>query len=273
MYKHTRLILSAAALAVVAGCATTPKEEPPVVEAAGAPSAPPPQPAGPSPEELAARAAAEEAIAAARERIEEARRLGALWRDSEAKLKAAEEAFAGGDYARAKRLAEQAGREAELAINQHYLERARPLIEEGQALRGRMTEAEAARLSQAEQAYQAKEGRRAFELISPLVSAVRGREPEIYVVRPGDNLWDIAERGAIYGNPYLWPLLFRANQDQIEDADLIYPGQRLRVDRNATPEEIQGAIEHAKNRGPWALGVVEESDIEYLRAWPLLRIE
>ncbi len=273
MDNNNRLMLTAAVAALLAGCASTPKEQPPTVEAAPAPAAAPAQPAGPSPEELAARAEAQAAIERAREKIAEARELGALWRDSEAKLSAAEEAFAAGDYARAKRLAEQAAREAELAINQHYLEKARPLIEEGQALRGRMTPEEAGRLSQAEQAYQAKEGQRAYELIAPLVTAVRGRLPEEYVVQPGDNLWDIAQRGQIYDNPFMWPLLYRANQDQIEDADLIYPGQRLRVDREATPEEIEAAIEHAKTRGPWQLGVVEESDLEYLRQWPLLRVE
>ncbi len=267
--NNMRLLMAAAVLTVVAGCASTPKEQPPTVEVT--PTAA--QPSGPSPEELAARAEAQEAIQAAREKIREARELGVPVGEAEAKLQAAEEAFAAGDYGRAKQLAEEARHAAEATINQYYLNKARPLIEEAQGLRGRMTPGEAARLSEAEQAYQAGRGKRAYELIAPLVTAVKARQPEVYVVQPGDNLWDIAASGKIYDDPYLWPLLYRANQDQIVDADLIYPGQRLRVDRNATPEEIQGAIEHAKTRGPWQLGVVEENDREYLRRWPLLRVE
>lgn len=48
-----------------------------------------------------------------------------------------------------------------------------------------------------------------------------------YVVKKGDCLWYIAGYPEIYGNPLRWPLLFKANQDQITDPDLIYPGQVL----------------------------------------------
>lgn len=40
-----------------------------------------------------------------------------------------------------------------------------------------------------------------------------------------DCLWRIAEYKFIYGNPYLWPKIYRANKSQIKNPDLIYPGQ------------------------------------------------
>ena len=46
-----------------------------------------------------------------------------------------------------------------------------------------------------------------------------------YTVKKGDCLWYIAGYPEIYGNPLKWPLIFQANQDQIQDPDLIYPGQ------------------------------------------------
>ena len=61
-----------------------------------------------------------------------------------------------------------------------------------------------------------------------------------------------------------WPLLFKRNRAEIEDADLIYPGQVLHIDRDANEHQIQQAIEHAKTRGAWSLGVTEASDLEYL---------
>jgi len=85
-----------------------------------------------------------------------------------------------------------------------------------------------------------------------------------YTVMSGDNLWNISAKGDIYANPYQWPLIYKANRSQIKDADLIYSGQVLDIDRNASSSDVDAAIEHAKTRGAWSLGVVEDSDTAYL---------
>lgn len=87
---------------------------------------------------------------------------------------------------------------------------------------------------------------------------------ETYTVVRGDHLWGIAGQSRIYGNPYQWPLLYKANADTIEDADLIKPGQVLNVARGQSQSEIDTAIHHAKTRGAWSLGVTEASDKAYL---------
>jgi nucleoid-associated protein YgaU len=87
---------------------------------------------------------------------------------------------------------------------------------------------------------------------------------DAYRVVSGDNLWDISKKPSIYADPYRWPLIYKANQDKINDADLIYPGQVLTITRGNTPLEIDAAIEHARTRGAWTLGVVEQSDRDYL---------
>jgi len=46
-----------------------------------------------------------------------------------------------------------------------------------------------------------------------------------YTVKKGDCLWYIAGYPEHYGNPLKWPLVYKANSDQILDPDLIYPGQ------------------------------------------------
>jgi len=46
-----------------------------------------------------------------------------------------------------------------------------------------------------------------------------------YTVKKGDCLWYIAGYPEHYGNPLKWPLVYKANSDQIQDPDLIYPGQ------------------------------------------------
>ncbi|HLZ72573.1 MAG TPA: LysM peptidoglycan-binding domain-containing protein [Dehalococcoidia bacterium] len=49
----------------------------------------------------------------------------------------------------------------------------------------------------------------------------------VYVVRPGDCLWAIAQR--YYGDGSLWPLLYAANADKVYNPNLIYPGEVLRL--------------------------------------------
>ncbi|NQS89849.1 LysM peptidoglycan-binding domain-containing protein [Patescibacteria group bacterium] len=49
----------------------------------------------------------------------------------------------------------------------------------------------------------------------------------IYEVRRGDSLWRISKYRNIYNDPYQWEKIFKANQDKIENPNLIYPGQEL----------------------------------------------
>lgn len=85
-----------------------------------------------------------------------------------------------------------------------------------------------------------------------------------YQVVQGDNLWDISAKPEVYSNPYQWPLIYKANKSQIKDADLIYPGQNLAIDKSASASDIDAAVNHAKTRGSWSIGSVESSDSAYL---------
>lgn len=85
-----------------------------------------------------------------------------------------------------------------------------------------------------------------------------------YAVVSGDTLWGISAKSSIYGNPYQWPLIFKANRSLIKDADLIFPGQNFTIRRDAAAAEIDAAVNHARTRGAWSLGVVEASDEAYL---------
>ena len=84
-----------------------------------------------------------------------------------------------------------------------------------------------------------------------------------YLVVTGDNLWDIAGQDSVYGNPYQWPLIYKANSGQIKDADLIYAGQTFDIPK-ASDAEAAAAVEHAKTRGAWTVGETEASDLDYL---------
>lgn len=85
-----------------------------------------------------------------------------------------------------------------------------------------------------------------------------------YTVVAGDNLWNIAGKSSVYGDPYQWPLIFKANKGQINDADLIYPNQVFDIESSPSSSDVNAAINHAKTRGAWSVGSVEASDSAYL---------
>lgn len=92
----------------------------------------------------------------------------------------------------------------------------------------------------------------------------KSMQADSYTVVSGDTLWGISARSDIYGNPYQWPLIYKANRSQIKDADLIFPGQSLSIQRDASDADINAAVRHARTRGAWSIGVVEASDEAYL---------
>lgn len=63
-----------------------------------------------------------------------------------------------------------------------------------------------------------------------------------YQVKRGDTLWDISR--AHIEDPFQWPLIWRENQ-KINDPDLIYPGQWIRI-----PVRVLGPAEEAVKQVP-----------------------
>jgi len=165
------------------------------------------------------------AIYAAKLKNARARNLGAEWEEAAKVIEEAEQAAADCENVRAKILAEKAEEMAAEAIA---------------AMQAAGSEEMAAKPAAEE---------------SPYIGG--------YLVVSGDNLWSIAAQDTIYSDPYMWPLIYKANSGQIKDADLIYPGQYFYIPKAKGPERA-AAIEHAKNRGAWTLGETEASDLDYL---------
>lgn len=67
-----------------------------------------------------------------------------------------------------------------------------------------------------------------------------------YTVVSGDTLALIAAKKEVYGDTRLWPLLYRANVNQLGPRGLIFPNQVLVVDRNHTQEDIKALIGRTK---------------------------
>lgn len=80
---------------------------------------------------------------------------------------------------------------------------------------------------------------------------------QIYTIKPGDTLWDLA--GRFYGNPYLWPQVWEANQ-YVLDSHWIYPGDPLVVGMKVmTPDEL---AEDRDGNDPFAQSAGEEAPVE-----------
>ncbi|MGE4578685.1 MAG: DUF4398 domain-containing protein [Desulfuromonadales bacterium] len=67
-----------------------------------------------------------------------------------------------------------------------------------------------------------------------------------YTVVGGENLWSIAAKEEVYADGLLWPLLYKANRDQIKDPRQIYPGQVLSIPRDLSAEAMDEAREKAR---------------------------
>lgn len=152
--------------------------------------------------------------------------------------------------------------QAMAAENQRMLNEARAKYDQTRSYSG-LNADQSARLREAEAAMAGGDGRRAFDILNGLLAELQAAKMT-YAVVSGDSLWAISGKPEVYGNPYQWPLIFKANSDKIRDADLIRPGQELAVDKNPTSDAAMAAVKHAKTRGAWSVGAAEESDKAYL---------
>ena len=62
-----------------------------------------------------------------------------------------------------------------------------------------------------------------------------------YTVRRGETLPQIAARSEIYNDASLWPIIYRANRDQIRNPKQLWPGQVLKIPRHFSRDEALDA--------------------------------
>jgi nucleoid-associated protein YgaU len=66
-------------------------------------------------------------------------------------------------------------------------------------------------------------------------------QASVYTVRRGETLPQIAARSEIYNDASLWPLIYRANRDQIRNPKQLWPGQALKIPRHFSRDEAMEA--------------------------------
>lgn len=75
--------------------------------------------------------------------------------------------------------------------------------------------------------------------------------PSRYKVKKGETMADIAGRREIFNDTYMWPLIYKANRDQIRDPNIVYPGQELTIPRDIKLEDIIEARKQADAPSPY----------------------
>ncbi len=164
---------------------------------------------------------------------------GQEYQAARAALEKAEDLVAAGKYEAARKLLPFAAAQARLAARQAREKRAAE---------------ELARLKKEEERRRKAEARRRAAAKRKKVTRPKAVKPKPptpkkvnhYRVAEGDSLPAIAARPDVYGDPFLWPLLYKANRDQLTDPRRIYPGQELTVPRNVTPGELKAARAEAE---------------------------
>lgn len=75
--------------------------------------------------------------------------------------------------------------------------------------------------------------------------------PTSHKVVKGECLWWIAEYKDIYNDPFMWPLIYKANRDQIKNPDLIYPNQIFTIPRDFSLDELKASRKMAGAPRPY----------------------
>jgi len=112
-----------------------------------------------------------------------------------------------------------------------------------------LSDAQVEQLQQGQDKLAAGDSATAFLLLQELNAQLQS-ETRSYVVQEGESLWHVAGQQAVYGNSYLWPLVWQANKDKVKQPYQLYKGLRLTVPAHPTVQEVSQALADSKASGP-----------------------
>ena len=111
-----------------------------------------------------------------------------------------------------------------------------------------LSDAQVGQLQQAQDKLAAGDSGTAFLLLQELNMQLQ-TETRSYVVRENESLWHVASQQEVYGNSYLWPLVWQANKHKVKQPYQLYKGLRLTIPAHPTLQEVSEALTYSKNNG------------------------
>lgn len=111
-----------------------------------------------------------------------------------------------------------------------------------------LSDAQVEQMQQAQDKLAAGDSGTAFLLLQDLNARLQS-ETRSYVVQENESLWHVAGQQEVYGNSYLWPLVWQANKNKVKQPYQLYKGLRLTVPAHPTLQEVSDALAYSKNNG------------------------
>ncbi|MDB5978294.1 MAG: hypothetical protein JWR07_5054 [Nevskia sp.] len=109
-----------------------------------------------------------------------------------------------------------------------------------------LSDAQVGQLQQAQDKLAAGDSGTAFLLLQELNAQLQ-TETRSYVVQENESLWHVAGQQEVYGNSYLWPLVWQANKHRVKQPYQLYKGLRLTIPAHPTLQEVSEALAYSKN--------------------------
>jgi nucleoid-associated protein YgaU len=108
-----------------------------------------------------------------------------------------------------------------------------------------LSDAQLAKLQEAQDRLAGGDGGGAFVMLQALNAELQN-ETRSYVVQDNESMWHVAGQPEVYGNSYLWPLVWQANRDKVKKPGQLYKGLRLVIPAHPTAEEVAQALAYSK---------------------------
>ena len=85
------------------------------------------------------------------------------------------------------------------------------------------------------------------KVVNNIAADAPHQDSGFYTVKSGDTLWKIAEESYGHGQGAKYQQIFEANRPLLKNADLIFPGQVLRIPGAAAPQASAAADKKGDN--------------------------
>jgi len=87
-------------------------------------------------------------------------------------------------------------------------------------------------------------------ITGPIPTATPSASSKHYIVKKGDCLWKISAKKSVYGDPFMWWAIYKANRDEIGDnPNLIQVKTQLSIQQGLDKSETDACKEEAYRYG------------------------